>query len=137
MTAWRHEGVCVGLMSGAKSTMAGTLAPRKIGLLCATSAGALSFRATLNESGCGVETRVRAWLQSERALHDWLAQAPGATTDASCGALDWAQVGVIEPTGAPAADAPQAEALAFSGQHTPNCDGEQGSVSLELATPEE
>jgi hypothetical protein len=123
-----------------QSTMAGTfapreIAPRKIGLLCATSPGAQVFRTTLNESGCRVETRVRAWLQSER--HDWIGLTNGATTGASCGPVERAQVGIIEPSAAPGADAPQAEGLAFSGQHTPNCDGEPGSVSLVLATPEE
>lgn len=118
-----------------KSTTAGTIAPRKIGLLCATSPGAQVFRTTLNESGCRVETRVRAWLHSER--HDWIGLTNGATTGASCGPVERAQVGIILPSAAPAADAPQAEGLAFSGQHTPNCDGEPGSVSLVLATPEE
>jgi hypothetical protein len=123
-----------------ESTMAGTfaarkIAPRKIGLLCETIPGARVFRTTLNESGCAVETRVRAWLQTERNNWNWVTN--GATTGASCGPVERAQVGIIEPSAAPDADSPQAEALAFSGQHTPNCDEKSGSVNLVLATPEE
>jgi hypothetical protein len=114
----------------------GTFPPRKIGAICEPDALSLSFRATVNESGCGVETEVHAWLESQTGLRDLLETGRGPS-NAICGEIEAVDTGVIAPSATASSTAPQAETIAFSGQHSPDCGRERDSVGLLLENPGE
>jgi hypothetical protein len=128
------------LDDGDRSALGSTFAPRTLGLVCEPGNRSTSFRTTVNELGCGVETRVHAWLHSETGLRDFLASSPAAATttpEGFCEKIEPIDTDTIYPSAAPSPTAPQAERIAFSGQHPGDCDREQDSVNLVLDTPRE
>jgi hypothetical protein len=137
------------LESGAPA--ATTFAPRRIGLVCKPNETALSFRARVKDSGCGVETQVQAWLESAAGIRDFLARQPSvAGTDVStarspqgalsrdeiCSMLEPLATSTISPSASPKSGSPHAEDTAFSGQDSHDCDRNSAQVRLVLYTPD-
>lgn len=138
----------------AGSAAAYTFAPRTIGFVCEPGATAMAFHATLKDSGCGVETRVQAWLESEASFRDILEmRLPVAGTDhvnavrpppgppvsrnMVCSKLEPLVAANLHFSDAPSSTSPQAEGIAFSGEHASDCDREVDSVTLVVDTPSE
>jgi hypothetical protein len=134
------------------SAAASTFVPRSIGLVCEPRTTAISFHASLKGSGCGVETRVQAWLESEAGLRDFLEmRLPVAGTDhvtavrsppgpppsrtVVCSELEPLQAANFHSSAIPSSTSSQAEGIAFSGAHASDCDREFDSVSLVVDMP--
>jgi hypothetical protein len=136
-----------------ESAIGSRFAPRTLGLICEPSTIPKSFHTTVDEAGCGVETRVHAWLQSQTGLRDFLeASTDNVTTSRTisingdrtarplsviCDELAPIDTDTIHPSATPSSTAPLAEGIAFSGQHPGDCDRQLDSVSLVLDTPGE
>ena len=135
------------------SSVGSTFATRRIRLVCDSNARGIAFHATIQDSRCGVETRVEAWLQSQAGLRDLLegdlpvagtdhvtqvqaASGAPATRNMICGALEPIEM-IIDPSAVPSSTSPRADGIAFSGQHGSDCDRESDSVSLVLNSPQD